>query len=275
MDDVDDIPRKPTLSFDRKPKAAYKDSGNAYLNPIKSQIRGESSTSDMSPIATRDMVQKHRMAEDVLDLRGEYFPSLQEMEDFVSKDTETSEEVKTRAARMQETYHEQLEKLYDWQVEDYLSDARDLYLSRNDVYDSSAVDQFYDEQRKVDRLSSLSQLSEVNEFGLSHSKAYIPLIKLQTIIASREEADKRRRDAQFPRSLLDYSKLQNKDAKVRIARFLTSDLYTKEKMLSKFGWAWRQVRNLEDEYSLNDEFKTEVQERARELETRDPRRKPN
>jgi len=46
-------------------------------------------------------------------------------------------------------------------------------------------------------------------------------------------------------------------------------------MLSDHGWAWRQVKPLEDEFRDNEDFSSEIKERLRALETTDPRRKPS
>jgi hypothetical protein len=55
----------------------------------------------------------------------------------------------------------------------------------------------------------------------------------------------------FPSTVEDYEAVRNKDAKLRVARFLMADILGKERMISEFGWSWKQVRKLEEEYEQN------------------------
>lgn len=58
-------------------------------------------------------------------------------------------------------------------------------------------------------------------------------------------------DFEFPQSVDDY-RAKSKDTQHRVARFLSleSDAQ-REKMLTEFGWAWRQVVPLKDEFQTN------------------------
>jgi len=50
----------------------------------------------------------------------------------------------------------------------------------------------------------------------------------------------------------------------------------RDKTMSQFGWAWKQVTPLCEEYSKNEAFKSEVQEIVKQVEVpSDPRRKRN
>lgn len=62
----------------------------------------------------------------------------------------------------------------------------------------------------------------------------------------------RTRVAQFPASVAEYRALRERDARVRVARFLAlpaDDKQARERTMAEFGWVYRQVRPLEEEYT--------------------------
>jgi hypothetical protein len=66
-----------------------------------------------------------------------------------------------------------------------------------------------------------------------------------------EEEARKRQEAQFPVSIEDFHG-KPKDVQHRAARFLVLEEGTKqEKMLSEYGWAWRQVKPLQEEMTKN------------------------
>lgn len=70
-------------------------------------------------------------------------------------------------------------------------------------------------------------------------------------LRAREEKERKHREAQFPHSISQYQSLEDPSAKDRVARFLVADQAAKERMLTQFGWAWRQVQPLVTDFSLN------------------------
>jgi hypothetical protein len=66
-----------------------------------------------------------------------------------------------------------------------------------------------------------------------------------------EEELRRRREVQFPQSAAEYHTNQDKELQQRLARFLTSDAIIQEKMLTEYGWTWRQVQGLKEVYSMD------------------------
>jgi hypothetical protein len=96
---------------------------------------------------------------------------------------------------------------------------------------------------------------------------YTHLRRLQTLYQKRaeieaaqrqqeaqEEEARIRQEAQFPVSIEDFRR-RSKDVQHRAARFLVlSDDARQEKMLTEFGWAWRQVRPLQEEMANNVRF---------------------
>ncbi len=115
-------------------------------------------------------------------------------------------------------------------------------------------------------------------------------LQLKTATKQKEEEElRRRREAQFPQSAVEYYTHQDKELQQRLARFLTSDAIIQEKMLNEYGWTWRQVQGLKEVYSndvrlirsishriqqmfLQPSFKDDIQRRVAIV--RDPRRKP-
>lgn len=76
-----------------------------------------------------------------------------------------------------------------------------------------------------------------------------PLL-LKTATKHKEEEEmRRRREAQFPQSAVEYHTHQDKELQQRLARFLTSDAIIQEKMLTEYGWTSRQVQGLKEVYS--------------------------
>lgn len=63
----------------------------------------------------------------------------------------------------------------------------------------------------------------------------------------REEEVQKREDAQFPRNITDW-RSKSRDVRLRVARFLEGDSTRQERMMSEFGWAWRQTGALKEEY---------------------------
>jgi hypothetical protein len=60
--------------------------------------------------------------------------------------------------------------------------------------------------------------------------------------------------AMFPSSVREYHALKNKDVQLRIARFLMMDSVGKEKIMSEFGWTWKKVQKLDEQYEHNVSF---------------------
>lgn len=73
----------------------------------------------------------------------------------------------------------------------------------------------------------------------------------QRLEEAQEEEARKRREAQFPLSIEDF-RAKVKDVQHRAARFLVLEDGTRqEKMLAEYGWAWRQVKPLQEEMAKN------------------------
>lgn len=76
----------------------------------------------------------------------------------------------------------------------------------------------------------------------------MPVVKYCSKLKADEDAAKRKQDAIFPTSVDDFRKIRTREIQLRIARFLTSDDRSRERMMSEFGWAYRQISPLLQEY---------------------------
>jgi hypothetical protein len=86
---------------------------------------------------------------------------------------------------------------------------------------------------------------------MAHLKQILPLQKKRAELESQENEARRQLDAHFPRSSNEYRAMRSKDRQGRIARFLLADEREKERMMTQFGWASRQVAPLKNEYLTN------------------------
>ncbi|KAH9839998.1 uncharacterized protein C8Q71DRAFT_702884 [Rhodofomes roseus] len=270
----------------RRPKDTYRNN-NGFMDEARARVQGttrlpnlHASTADLDASkvaehqrAVRDAVERRRFAEDVLLLKGSYFPGVATAKEL-NEQAETATYVKERINDLRKRHLETMQKVYEWQADDHNAEARDRYLPKDDAVTDSQTDAFYHSlhgpyphEKSVfdDAVSSLRYAHLDNLSGLRRQHA---------ALAAKEEEERRRRDAQFPADLATFHAIQSKDTQLRIAKFLTSDNQGKERMLSEYRWAWRQVKNLTDEFKTNETFEAEIKALLRELETHDPRRRP-
>ncbi|KAI0072636.1 hypothetical protein K474DRAFT_359010 [Panus rudis PR-1116 ss-1] len=269
----------------RKPQ--YKGT-NGFTDPVTQQMQGAAAAADEAFLAQHpthaqriqqrmlnDAVEKHRFAGDILQLKGDYFPSLTTMRDVINT-PDTAANLKARIRELQERHREDLRRLYDWQADDYFDEALDEYLSRD--YDDSVIEEFYQSLHRPEDLFLSSQTSQLEAFRHAYFQTLLPLIKEHISLSLREAAAQKRQDATFPSSIAEFRAIPptQRDYQLRYARYLTSDKLEKEHMMNEFRWAWRQTQPLIDEYERDESFRTEMQELVRQLDSKpsDPRRRP-
>ncbi|CDO69792.1 hypothetical protein BN946_scf184766.g37 [Trametes cinnabarina] len=217
----------------------------------------------------RDAVQRRQFVEDIMRLDGTYFPGI----DAIKKanDTkDTSATLKERIQEVQKRHIQEVRTLYEWQARDYYDEVLDLSRSKADI-DDPDLEAFY----RATRLSfAMANTFDDDLDRLNHAYAYnmIELVRQRNAHRLREETEQQRRDRQFPASIDDFHAIRNKDVQVRVARFLTGDDAMRERMMSDYGWAWRQVAPLVEQYNLTQSFKYEVQTLLRDIEATDPRK---
>ncbi|KAI9464483.1 hypothetical protein BJY52DRAFT_1249381 [Lactarius psammicola] len=220
----------------------------------------------------RSDLDKHEFAQYILQEHGTYFPKFSDMSVFV----ESAPNLKQRINQLQAQHNAELEKLYAHQAARYLDDALDRYLAQDEDADSGyvkTVEELYDGSRRGRTSLETTFDRETTLVRLAHMETVAPL-QLKTATKQKEEEElRRRREAQFPQSAVEYYTHQDKELQQRLARFLTSDAIIQEKMLNEYGWTWRQVQGLREVYSNEATFRDDIQRRVAVV--RDPRRKPS
>jgi hypothetical protein len=91
---------------------------------------------------------------------------------------------------------------------------------------------------------------DIARLNYSYHQELMYLRQKRKHLRAREEETRRREDAQFPQDVADW-RTKSRDVRLRVARFLDGDNTRKEKMLSEYNWAWRQIMPLKEEYSKN------------------------
>lgn len=198
------------------------------------------------------------------------------MKDDLDKDDLTS--IKERIATAKANHTANLERIYAAHAEDYLDDQR-LRRESREEYAQAQSDgggnklAEWSEKRDVRVIflliypskeyqpnqKPLASTDHHYEASLSHSVT-VELMRYASLICSLSgekadleeqiEEERRRRDAAFPLTLDEFHS-KPRDIQIRVANFLNSDGPKKEKMMSEFVWAYRQVEGLVREFGLN------------------------
>ena len=88
----------------------------------------------------------------------------------------------------------------------------------------------------------------------SYHSILLPLYQRRAELEAREEEERKRREADFPLTKEEFA-TKGRDVGRRAVVFLTTtDTAAKEKMLSEYGWAWRQVRPLMEVFEKDVSF---------------------
>jgi len=191
--------------------------------------------------------------------------------------------VTQRINELRKQHLDDLDRLYESQAQDYLQEAMDKYLSKDDSQflvkgENNLTAKLSYAKLDVRGLSKpllVSSLSlnslviilqslyeetrmphsfapewddAVDRLRVAYLKQLLPLQKRRAELESLAEGTRRQKEAQFPGSPEEYRAIRNKDVQMRIARFLTADNRKQESMMNQFGWAWRQVQPLKNEY---------------------------
>ncbi|KDQ50148.1 hypothetical protein JAAARDRAFT_142389 [Jaapia argillacea MUCL 33604] len=277
-----------------RPKASYKGSNGFIESSLSNGVSNGQQPSTSSQI---EAIENHRFAQYVLEHRGYDFPSsLTEMKELTMPPTIPS--LKARISRLKEQHEKEVEDLLEYQAREYLVDALDSYMERDECFDMDPNERdilerdpkIYFMNRMSPPLSS-TQSAHLSLLRYTHLSTLLPLQSelhnltaaersAQVLRAAQEVEERRIRDAQFPMSVDEYRAMRSKEVQLRVARFLVLcnaehnvRMMGQEKMMGEFGWAWRQVSPLCDEYQNNPEFKAEIRDKLKEVEVRDPRRK--
>ncbi|KAF8074644.1 hypothetical protein FPV67DRAFT_1474339 [Lyophyllum atratum] len=223
----------------------------------------------------------HRTAQYTLTQKDRPIPTLEQMEEELKPDTTST--LKQRIAELQKQHLSDLQRLYAWHAEEYLDQALDRYLSKDDLQylaegeddpmlkqGYAQLDAIYEEGRRNTE-QQMQWEDDVERMRYTHMTL---LTELNTKLKEQEKLDeeaRKRQEAAFPINIEDYNS-KSKDVQLRVARFLTlTDKVRQEKMLSEFGWAWRQVKPLQEIFGKNDVFKSDILVSL--MEVKDPRKR--
>ncbi|PIL24891.1 hypothetical protein GSI_12778 [Ganoderma sinense ZZ0214-1] len=223
--------------------------------------------------ALYDAVQRRQFVEDMMELKGTFFPGL----DAIRRENESSESASDLKERIQEAKKRHLEEvrtLYEWHAQDYYDEVLDMSRSKLDIEDPD-VEAFYRTSRpSFDIAASFDD--QLDRHHYAHLVSLYPLTQQYNKLRKQEEDWQRQRDKQFPTNVEDFRAIRNKDVQLRIARYLTSDDVMRERIMDEYGWAYMQTTPLCNEYKESEVFKMEVHELLqrllREVESRDPRK---
>ncbi|KAF9468970.1 hypothetical protein BDZ94DRAFT_1182777 [Collybia nuda] len=234
----------------------------------------ESNPTDLKEIPdnvppTVEQLIRHRLAQYVLTQKDRPIPTLEEM----ARDKGTSPSLpnlKEQITKAQKQHLTDLERLYTLHAEEYLDDAKERYMAVDDLLldpengldDAAAetyskVDELFNDPRKYPSILSVweDSISHMRHAHLRHlqylREEYRKAEQLAEAQIAKEEAERKAQEALFPSSIEDFY-MKPKDVQHRAARFLLlTDSSKQEKTLSEFGWAWRQVKPLQDEMKVN------------------------
>ena len=92
--------------------------------------------------------------------------------------------------------------------------------------------------------------SEYDMYRYLHLRSLNAWTKRRDDLREREESERKTREAQFPSTISQFNAAPN-DLQFRVARFLLADRAEKERMCDQFGWAYRQVKPLEEDFAKN------------------------
>ncbi|OCH86944.1 hypothetical protein OBBRIDRAFT_782384 [Obba rivulosa] len=263
---------------------------NGFTDPVRQAVQGLVNMPNLHPIASDpdilnrhpaekraiwDAIEEHHFMETVLEVEGSYWPGL-EAAKAATKEPETSASVAKTISALKEKHAAEMRRICAVQGQTYHEEALQRYLSKDDEVLIPEAEKHYlmaAHSRYPPTVATLDD--QLAALQYAHLKTLAPLLQKRARLAAEEDAARRRLEAQFPDTIARWHSFSNKDAKLRVSRFLMAPKGEQEQMLSKFGWAWRQTEPLRLEYEKNPSFKSAVHDLVREVEAHDPRRRPS
>src|ERR1700722_2398716 len=187
--------------------------------------------------------------------------------------------VKERIKALEKGHSDDLERLYISQGRDYLQEALDRYMSKDDTQYLVKGENNLDAKESYGRLdvslieilpslkySYLSQnlykgsrkahayASEwddaVDRLRVEYLKQILPLQRRRAGLEPQGEAFLQG-DDQFPASHQEYYAIRNKDTQAPVARLLEAETVRQETLMNWYGWTVHQVQPLRYEYQTN------------------------
>ncbi|KAF7348575.1 hypothetical protein MVEN_01375100 [Mycena venus] len=232
------------------------------LSEPENEVQG--SKKDLLPLRPID---QQRLSHYILTQRDRPISSLESMKKFL----DSPDDVDSRIEELNEQHSEDLDRLYTALTEEYLDEAEDRYYAFDEkVLPDDDIQALYWDLRGEN-----SNPKPEWDYMVAHT-AYVYHTRMDEITRhiKLRERNQKLAEMDFPRSIEEYRQ-KPKDTQHRAARFLVLESdEQREKMLSEFSWAWRQVTPLRDEFQANQEFQDEIRATIAELNNvGDPRKR--
>lgn len=231
-----------------------------------------------------------RYAQWMLEYKGVPLPSKEKLRELGTKKPsppDTLDYVDEKIRQLKRQHARDLESLFAFQADE----LRQKMLDHRRCIDDSAymdIDENYpdqvefrealrqlDQRMRDDPATKLALEDALSTLRYTYLKTLLPLIRRRRALRDREIKIRKQRDASFPQSIEEYHDIAERDVQLRVARFLAADNTEQERMMDKFGWAYRQVDPLRTAYKSNAEFRAEIQSALKDIQASDPRRRVN
>ncbi|KAJ7793403.1 hypothetical protein B0H14DRAFT_2926924 [Mycena olivaceomarginata] len=223
----------------------------------------QSSKKSLPPLGDFDQL---RLSQYILTQRDRPISSIESMKRFL----ESPDDIDSRIEELNEQYGDDLDRVYTAITEEYLDEAEDRYSAFDEKVVHNDIQALYWDLR-----GEHSNPEPEWTYVVAHTAyAYRTRMEDLTRHIKMRERNQKVAEMDFPQSIAEY-RLKPKDTQHRAARFLglESD-EQREKMLSEFTWAWRQVTPLKEEFEANEEFQDEIRSTIAELNSvADPRKR--
>ncbi|KAI6126035.1 hypothetical protein EDD16DRAFT_1473718 [Pisolithus croceorrhizus] len=265
-------------------------SSNTTLRRPSEAHRGQNGFSESFEPADKDhpgdiTLRNVRYAQWMLEHKGVPLPRLRELGTKKPLPPDTLDYVDDQIKQLKRQHARDLESLCAFQA----SELRQKMLDHRRCIDDSAymdIDESYSDQ--VEFREALRQLDQrmrddpdtrlaledaLSKLRYTYLRSLLPLIRRRRALRDRDVKIRKQRDAWFPQSIEEYRDITERDVQLRMARFLVADGTEQERMMDKFGWAYRRVDPLRAAYKSNAEFRTEIQDTLKDIQASDPRKR--
>ncbi|TCD69110.1 hypothetical protein EIP91_008752 [Steccherinum ochraceum] len=249
----------------RKPSTLYRGQ-NGFLDSIRLQVQGQAATAREAETKPTDKDQRENVltrhfAQHILDTNGHFFPSMEVMQE-IAESRETATTKNHDLADLQDKHYEDLDELYDYQAQQYLAEAVERYLSKDDT----VADELYIALNDPHHPSQSAFTSQREIYDYAYLTSSLAL-RQRLEDPEPNSQDDGYRDSRFPRDVTQFRRIRNKDTLLRITRYLIEeDPEKKEQLRLESRWKQDHVRTVQIAYTMNSDFRTEVQNLLSELE---------
>ncbi|KAH7919351.1 hypothetical protein BV22DRAFT_1040995 [Leucogyrophana mollusca] len=191
-----------------------------------------------------------------------------------------------RIRELKRQHTEDLNDLYAFQAQEYREEVLDRYRTLDEstymdidetdtaqVEFRAALDALYEDSRQMKRWQHDTD-DALDSLRYGYLRELLLLQEQRVRLKVREQQLRRHRDAQFPQTIEEYRSIPETNVQLRVAQFLTRSSQEQERMKDEFNWASRAVYALLEEYKRNSDFRSEIQEAIKDVQSSDPRKRP-